>query len=224
MTCAVIIPAYNESATIAQVIKVALAADLGEVWVVDDGSSDSTAKVAKQAGAKVICLEKNQGKGGAVVAGANHLDVDILLLLDADLIGLKPNHLHDLTKPLLNGRADMVRGDFKGGRWQTNFSQAITPVLNGQRAILRQRLLSIPKLAQTGYGVEVAIALTARRERWQVTHVPLQGVSQIMKEEKVNRGFIRGFGTRLKMYGEILYALVSFLRVEKYKNVDFCKS
>ncbi len=209
MTCAVIIPAYNESATIAQVIKAALTADIGEVWVVDDGSSDSTAKVAQQAGSKVIRLKKNKGKGGAIVAGANHLEADILLLLDADLIGLKPNHIYDLAKPLLNGSTDMVRGDFKGGRWQTNFSQAIAPVLNGQRAILRQRLLSIPKLAQTRYGVEVAIALTARRERWQVAHVSLQGVSQIMKEEKVNN-FIKGFGVRLKMYGEIIHTLARF--------------
>ncbi len=197
----------------------ALAADLGEVWVVDDGSSDPTAKVAKQAGAQVIRLEKNQGKGGAVITGAKHVSVDALLLLDADLINLQPKHLHNLIKPLLTGTVDMVRGDFKSGRWQTNFSQAIAPVLNGQRAILRQKLLGIPKLAQTRYGVEVAIALTAKREKWQVAHIPLVGVSQVMKEEKTNKGFIKGFGTRLKMYGEIIYTLVRSFTSGRHKNM-----
>ena len=211
MTCAIIIPAFNEATTISKVIKVALAANLGEVWVVDDGSSDPTTKVAQQAGAQVLRLEENLGKGGAMVAGANHLQVDILLFLDADLIGLKPEHLHDLIKPLMENKFNMARGDFKNGRWQTNFSQAIAPVLNGQRAILRQKFLDIPELTSTRYGVEVAIALTAKREEWIVARVPLYGVSQIMKEEKLNKGFLMGFSMRLKMYYEIIGTLIRFL-------------
>ncbi len=220
MTCGIIIPAFNEATTISGVITVALASNLGEVCVVDDGSSDFTTKVAKQAGAQVICLEKNQGKGGAMVAGAKHLQADVLLFLDADLIGLKPKHLQSLAKPLLETKIDMARGDFKDGRWQTNFSQTITPILNGQRAILRQKLLGIPKLASTRYGVEVAISLTAKREGWRVARVPLYGVSQVMKEEKSDMGFLRGLAMRLKMYSEIIYTLASFLNSSQQKNTE----
>lgn len=210
MTCATIIPAYNEATTIAEVVRVARAAKLGKVLVVDDGSSDPTAKIATQAGAQVIHLNQNLGKGGAVVAGVKQVNTDIVLLIDADLIGLEPYHLHNLVKPLLQSELDMTRGNFKSGRWQTNFSQAITPILNGQRAILRSKLLSIPNLAHTRYGIEVTISLTAQKENWQVAHVPLYGVSQVMKEEKANQGFVKGFVRRLKMYLEILRALTNF--------------
>ncbi len=201
---AILIPAFNEAATVGEVVKVALKSGLGRVLVVDDGSSDPTASIATKAGAELLKLKTNLGKAGAVVEGASFLDVDILILIDADLTGLNPNHLIDLVQPLLNDTADMSRGDFKGGRWQTNASQAITPVLNGQRAIWRNKLLAIPDLKTQGYGLEVSIAKVAKQENWRVIHVPLVGVSQVMKEEKEGRKGLKGFSLRLNMYWQII--------------------
>ncbi len=201
---AILIPAFNEAATVGEVVKVALKSGLGRVLVVDDGSSDPTASIATKAGAELLKLKTNLGKAGAVVEGASFLDVDILILIDADLTGLNPNHLVDLVQPLLNDTADMSRGDFKGGRWQTNASQAITPVLNGQRAIWRNKLLAIPDLKTQGYGLEVSIAKVAKQENWRVIHVPLVGVSQVMKEEKEGRKGLKGFSLRLNMYWQII--------------------
>ena len=203
-SAAILIPAFNEAATVAEVVGVALKSGLGRVVVVDDASTDATAKVAKAEGAELLKLKTNLGKAGAVVEGASFLDADILILIDADLTGLKPNHLIDLVQPLLDDKADMTRGDFKGGRWQTNASQAITPVLNGQRAIWREKLLAIPDLKTQGYGLEVTIAKVAKQENWRVTHVPLVGVSQVMKEEKEGRKGLKGFLLRLSMYWQIL--------------------
>jgi glycosyltransferase involved in cell wall biosynthesis len=203
--CAVLIPAYNEAENVARVVNVARAASVGPVWVVDDGSGDATVQNARAAGAEVLALGRNRGKGGAVFAGAAQLDTDVLVLLDADLLGLTPEHVRALAAPVLAGAAEMTRGVFSGGRWRTTTAQRLTPQLNGQRGVVRARLLEVERLAGSRYGLEVAITEHAKRARWRVLDVPLPGVSQVMKEEK--RGFWVGLGVRLRMYAEILLEL-----------------
>ena len=205
LTSAVLVPAYNEAAHVARVIGVARAAALGPVWVVDDGSSDATTPTAQAAGAEVLRLSKNRGKGGAVFAGAAHLDADVVVMLDADLLGLAPDHVRALAEPVLTGAVTMTRGMFSGGRWRTTAAQHLTPQLNGQRAVLREKLLEVEGLAESRYGIEIAITEHAKRAGWPVCDVPLYGVSQVMKEEK--RGFWVGLGVRLKMYREIFHEL-----------------
>ncbi len=202
--CAVLIPAYNEAAHVGRVVEVARTVGC-EVWVIDDGSSDLTAQTARAAGAEVLTLPENQGKGGAVFAGAAHVDTDVVVLLDADLLGLTPQHIRALAEPVLSGRATMTRGVFSGGRWRTTAAQRLTPQLNGQRAVLREKLLEAEGLAESRYGLEIAITEHAKRAGWCVLDVPLGGVSQVMKEEK--RGFWVGSGVRLKMYAEIFLEL-----------------
>ena len=96
----------------------------------------------------------------------------------------------------------MTRGVFDGGRWMTTVAQHVAPLLNGQRALLRELLQEVPGLAESRYGVEVAISDQARRHKWRTRDVSLRGVSQVMKEEK--RGWWRGLLVRLTMYREIL--------------------
>lgn len=206
LSCSILIPAYNEEKTIVNVVKVALESGLGQVLVVDDGSADATAQIAKQAGADVLILKKNLGKGGAVFEGASTLGTDIVILLDADLTQLQAKHLQDLARPVLEGKADMTRGIFTQGRWQTTVAQHITPQLNGQRAILREKLLGIPGLRESRYGIEIAIMQQSKKENWRMLEVAMPGVSQVMKEEK--RGFWKGFRIRLGMYRDILRTLV----------------
>lgn len=81
-----IIAAFNEAPTIAQVIKgvVSNTPDLLEVIVVDDGSTDNTGIEAAKAGARVIQMKKNSGKGTAIRRGLVEARGDILLLIDAD--------------------------------------------------------------------------------------------------------------------------------------------
>ncbi len=203
--CAILIPAFNEALGLADVVTVALEAKLGPVLVVDDGSTDNTSGVAEDAGAQVLRLTRNLGKGGAVAAGVRALDSRVVLLLDADLLGLTTGHLHDLARPVLASQVDMTRGVFKGGRWSTTAAQQMLPQLNGQRAIRRSLLLDLPDLERSRYGIEVVITDAARSGNWRVRDVPMPGVTQMTKEEK--RGFIRGVGLRLKMYRDILRSL-----------------
>lgn len=205
-TCTVLVPAFDEMETIAEVVAVARAARLGRVVVVDDGSGDATAELARRSGAEVVELATNRGKGGAVAAGTEFVDSDVIVLIDADLVGLTPEHLRQLAGPVLSGQVDMTRGVFMGGRWRTTTAQRLTPQLSGQRAIRRDLLLRVPSLAGTGYGMEVAITNLARREGWRCRDVPLAGVSQVMKEEK--RGLLSGLLIRFRMYRDIFATLL----------------
>jgi glycosyltransferase involved in cell wall biosynthesis len=205
MRAVVLIPALNEANTVAAVVRAARSAAVGEVLVIDDGSDDATAAHAKAAGAKVLRLEQNLGKGGALLAGARQRSEELVILLDADLVGLRPAHVHALVRPLLHGEAEMTRGVFEGGRWMTSLAQRLMPVLNGQRALRREDLLAIEDVAESGYGVELAISEHARAANWRTVDVPLRGVSQVMKEEKL--GAVRGASVRLRMYLSIFATL-----------------
>jgi glycosyltransferase involved in cell wall biosynthesis len=200
--CSILIPAYNEAALVAGVVGVALEAGLGPVLVVDDGSADETAAVARAAGAEVLSLAPNRGKGGAVCAGLKRLDSEVVLLIDADLVGLTPAHLRRLAYPVLASEADMTRGVFSGGRWSTSLAQRIAPQLSGQRAVRRALLLGVADLESSHYGIELAITRHARRQGWRSRDVVLENVSQVLKEEK--RGLVRGLVIRLGMYYDVL--------------------
>ena len=201
-SCSILIPAYNEAARLGRVAKTALGAELGPVLVVDDGSTDATATVAEDAGAAVLKLPRNLGKGGAVFEGAQRLQTDVIVMVDADLTGLDEAHLHALAGPVLEGNVEMTRGIFVGGRWRTTTAQRIAPQLNGQRGIVRERLLEVTGLRGSRYGIEIAITEHAKKARWRTVDVAMPGVSQVMKEEK--RGVLPGFAIRLRMYREIL--------------------
>lgn len=200
---AVIIPAYNEGQTIGQVIKAVLRCPLvDEVVVVDDGSSDRTTDEAKNAGARVIRNEHNLGKGGAMLVGARATEAGLLVFIDADLVGLDPENVTTLVEPVLGGAADMSRGLFAAGRLTTDLALKLAPFLSGQRALWRKDFLAIPDVADSRYGVEVAITRFYGEPGRRVVDVPFPGVSQVMKEEKM--GFARGVTARLGMYGDIV--------------------
>lgn len=205
MKAVAVIPAYNEETTIAQVVRVAKSCrDLAEVIVVSDGSTDGTAQAADGAGAKVIEFPQNQGKGAAVFAGVNATDAEIIVLLDADLLGLTCRHITHLLFPVKKGRADMTVGMFRSGRRLTDLSQRLTPFLSGQRAIVREIFNGLTDLELTRYGVDITISRYAKQKGHRVQKVMLNGITQVMKEEK--RGFFKGFAARLKMYWEIITA------------------
>jgi glycosyltransferase involved in cell wall biosynthesis len=81
----VVIPAYNEASAIAGVVgELAAAAPWGEIIVVDDGSSDGTGALARQAGATVITHPYNKGNGAAVKSAIRQAAGDYLLIIDGD--------------------------------------------------------------------------------------------------------------------------------------------
>jgi glycosyltransferase involved in cell wall biosynthesis len=113
----IIVPVYNESATIGAVIDRLLTIDLPlarEIIVVNDGSSDGTRDVLdkivpRRDSVSVVHLPANRGKGHAVRVGLGKARGTITAIQDADL-ELDPAQLKDLVQPILEGQADAVYG------------------------------------------------------------------------------------------------------------------
>ncbi|HNT02260.1 MAG TPA: glycosyltransferase family 2 protein [Bacillota bacterium] len=209
MNVTAVIPAYNEEQTIADVVKCVKSIDkIQKVIVVSDGSTDSTAEIARECGADVIELDENVGKGGAIRAGINECGTEIILFLDADLIGLTEKHVLDLIEPVIDNKADMTIGIFKNGRMVTDLAQKVTPYLSGQRAIKKSIIDKIPNIDITRYGVEVALTKYVDKFNVRVQEVDLPDMTHVTKEEKL--GIIRGVHARLKMYWDIVKILSSY--------------
>jgi len=196
----VIIPAYNEEARIGAVLRaVAATPVVNEVIVVSDGSTDRTAEVAVSHNIRTEKLLRNVGKGGAMLHGAKCAEgADVIVFLDADLIGLKPEHIEALVNPVISGESAMAIGQFVGGRGVTDLAQLLVTCISGQRAIRRELFLSIPSVNTVGYGVEMLITLHVRGQKLDTKVVLLRGVTHPMKEEKL--GFFRGMVARFHMY------------------------
>lgn len=198
-----LIPAYNEEKTLGAVIDCVRSCDVvQEVIVISDGSTDRTAEVARRCGVSCIELEQNVGKGGAMKAGIERADADVFLFLDADLVGLQPEHIYALLQPILSGRAAMSVGLFERGRLSTDFAQVVAPYLSGQRAVRREVLQGISGLDMARFGVEIALTRYIREHDIPVEEVILENLTHLMKEEKL--GLLRGFMARMKMYWEIV--------------------
>lgn len=198
-----IVPAYNEAQNISSVLKVLKALpEIHEVIVVDDGSTDDTAEMARQGGAIVVSLPENHGKGAAMKAGASIASGDIVLFLDADLVGLTIEHVRELVVPVVSGESEATVGIFEGGRASTDWAQALAPFLSGQRALRRQLLVGFEHIDMAGYGVELQLHRQLKRMGISPREVVLHDVTQVVKEEKL--GLVKGFSARIRMYWEII--------------------
>ena len=174
MHIAVVIPAFNEEERLPGVLEAVTSCPfVRQVIVVDDGSEDGTAKVAQKFGVKVIRLERNLGKAGAVWIGLQEVSEPIVVLLDADLKGLKPSHIEALAQPVASDGVDMTLGIFRGGRFWTDLSHLIAPWVSGQRAMPIKRIRELPDFSDLGYGLEAALNKFAREHGWIVRTVVL---------------------------------------------------
>lgn len=209
---AIIIPAFNEEQRILGVLYAAKASKLkSEIIVVDDGSSDHTAEIARTVeGVRVLKLKTNRGKGGALVAGVQATKANIVAFIDADLGGLQGQHIDDIIRPLLGDQCDMCVGIFRGGKVWSDMAQRITPYLSGQRALKRDLFEAVPYMADLRMGVEWALTNAAEKRKAKVIRVLIRGVSNCAKEQKM--GIMNGLKARGIMYMEITEAMVKTRR------------
>jgi len=204
---AVIIPAYNEAPRIGAVVRAALAAEYPRhVLVVDDGSSDDTAKVAHEAGAHVLC-KSNGGKASAMHAGALAVHENALCFLDGDLDTITPAHVDSLILPYLRG-VKMVVG------LVDKHQKMFWSVFAGPRVLARTAWLWAvmvePRLVSSGYGVEVILAAIANRYGWTVAEVSLDGIKFVNQQEKWGgrkdspTWMASRIGRSMKMWGRVV--------------------
>lgn len=109
----VVIPAYNEEKTVAPVVRGIFVANPGaQVVVVDDGSSDKTARLAQESGAVVLQHAINRGQGAALQTGNDYalrLGARIIVHFDADG-QFEPQEIASLVAPIENGEVEVVLG------------------------------------------------------------------------------------------------------------------
>lgn len=199
-----IIPAYNEEKTIGKIVATLKKSPLvKEIIVIDDGSEDQTAKIAIEAGAKVIKLAKNQGKGMALKEGVKESRENTLLFLDADLVGLKREHIELLVRPVIENKLDMTVGSIDRGKIFSYFQKFESP-FSGLRVLKKDFWQGIPEEFKTGYFIESALTYFAKKNQLRTQGILLPGLKHLVKEKK--RGWFPGFYQRLKMFSEIVLA------------------
>jgi glycosyltransferase involved in cell wall biosynthesis len=221
----VCIPAYNESRSIATIIKKA-ANYASDVIVYDDGSTDNTAEVADAAGATVIRDRKNKGYGAAIrrlFKAATEKDADVMVTLDSDGQH-NPDEIPQIIEPILNERFDIVIGSRflrdnrkpqqnkipayrnLGIRTITRLTQSasysqLTDAQSGFRAYSKNALSKL-NLFEDGMAASTEILLRASETNLVIKEVPIS-IKYDIEKPSTHNPISHGVG--------VLYSVIQFI-------------
>lgn len=190
----VVMPAYNERATIEEIIGRVLAVPLRiELIVVDDGSKDGTrdilASLSERHGFRLVLQERNQGKGAALRRGFSEVTGDIVLIQDADL-EYSPEEYPQLIELICRGRADVVYGSrflgrhrvflfthYLGNRLLTLLTNVMyNTMLSDMETcykVMRTEVLRSMTLKSDRFGIEPELTAKIFKRGYRVYEVPI---------------------------------------------------
>jgi len=207
------LPAYNEELVIGSMV-LRSKQHVDEVLVIDDGSSDATAKTAYLAGAVVLRHDQNKGKGVAIktaISYAKEHNADILVLIDSDGQH-NPDEIPDIIAPIQNNEADLVNGSRFLGNTSKNIPSHrrvgqevltlttrlagnkvnVTDSQNGFRAFSK-KTLDLFKFQHAGFAIESEMLIDAAEGGARIVEVPITVRYDVPNPHSKN-SFAHGFG------------------------------
>ena len=209
VTTALIIPALNEEDSLRTVLESLPPALFDEVVVVDNGSTDATARVAAESGAKVVS-EPRRGYGSACLAGIAALSpaIEAVVFMDADGSDV-PQEAFDLLEPIASGQADLVIGSRVLGRAEAGalsphqrfgnrLAVSLVKLLYGRRytdlgpfRAMRRTALERLGMQDRDFGWTIEMQIKALREGLRVVERPVSYRRRRAGQSKVS-GNLRG--------------------------------
>jgi len=203
----VVIPAYNEESTLANVVGEVLKLPyVLEVIVVDDGSTDGTRQVCEELSrvpkVRIVHMPRNQGKCAALKAGFALSTGEIVIVQDADL-EYDPNEIPEVIQPILDGRADVVYGSrflvrrsarvlyfyhYLANKSLTLFSNLLTnvnftDVETGYKAF-RGNIIRNMVITSKGFGIEIELTAKVAKLGCPIYEVPISYYGRTYEQGK----------------------------------------
>ncbi|NTU80929.1 MAG: glycosyltransferase family 2 protein [Chloroflexales bacterium] len=218
----VIMPCYNEAATLPRILEQIYAVDIDkEIIAVDDHSTDNTLQVLREQARgnprlKVICHPANRGKGAAVRSGLAHARGQVTIIQDADL-EYDPNDYYALVKPIIDGRVNVVYGSrFIGSHtgmyfWNALGNKGLTFLTNFLfncwisdmetcYKVMRTEIIRGLNLESSDFRLEPEITAKVLKRGHRILEVPISYIGRTYEE-----------GKKMKP-SQGLYAILALLR------------
>lgn len=208
MTAVLIIPALNEARALRQVLREIPPGVFEEIIVVDNGSTDETAQVARNAGARVA-VEPRRGYGSACLAGIEALpaEADVVVFMDADGSDL-PSDAGALLEPIVHGEADLVIGSRELGAAETG-SLSTHQRLGNQLAVwlvsllyghkytdlgpfraIRRSALERLRMRDTNFGWTIEMQVKAVQRGLRIAEIPVAYRNRQAGQSKISGSLV----------------------------------